>query len=256
MRSSFKKLELLVKAAHFLVEIQNRFTIFVAIVGFIKVDSRIPLERLGSAYGGWWAPIQDDTSSYKKVLVSAGLGFDTTFDQEMAERGYFVICIEPSVESFNYSVIQLGDYENVRVLNKGISTFVGEQLFYEPNREHHNSWSLVNMTDDSTLNHSYFSVTSIDQLFSDFIELENANFRFLKMDIEGGELAILESFSARLCSFDFIGVEMDFLSLIPYLKIRKRIDGIRRTRHILKNFEAAGYHLVKHENFNFFWSKI
>ena len=245
-----------VRFAHFLVGIQNKCTIFLATKSYLNRKINYPLERVGSLYGGWWIPASNDISTVKSVLLSAGLGFDVTFDEELARRGYFVICIEPSVESFNYSLGQLCDYENVRVINKGLSTFVGEQKFYAPARENHDSLSLVNLTENPDLKSSHFNVTSIDQLFNDFTELNNANFRILKMDIEGGELSILENLGENFCRFDFIGVEMDFLSLIPFLKFRRRIEGIRHTRYILKKFEEAGYHLIKNENFNFFWSKF
>lgn len=255
MSFSLDKYPQFVRLAHFLVSVQNKYTILVATMAYLKKETTYPLERVGSLYGGWWVPASNDVATIRNVLVSAGLGFDVTFDKELARRGYFVICIEPSVESFNYSLGQLCDYENVRVINKGLSTFVGEQKFYAPGRENHDSLSVVNLTENPDLKSSYFNVTSIDQLFNEFTELDNANFRILKMDIEGGELSILENPGENFYRFDFIGVEMDFLSLIPFLKFRRRIDGIRRTRFILEKFERAGYHLIKNENFNFFWSK-
>jgi hypothetical protein len=78
---------------------------------------------------------------------------------------------------------------------------------------------------------------------------------FVKMDIEGAELAILKDTFSDVEEFDFIGIEMDFLSLIPFLALRKRIRGVREARKILRKFEEGQFALVHTENFNFFWEK-
>ena len=53
--------------------------------------------------------------------------------------------------------------------------------------------------------------------------------------------------------FDFIAIEIDFLSLIPFLNFGQRIRMIKEARDALRNFHSSGYQLVECENFNFFW---
>ena len=76
------------------------------------------------------------------------------------------------------------------------------------------------------------------------------------MDIEGGELAILENSFSEVERFDFVAIEMDFLSLVPFLSITKRLNRIKRAKLILASFENCGFQLVLVENFNFFWLKL
>jgi hypothetical protein len=77
------------------------------------------------------------------------------------------------------------------------------------------------------------------------------------MDIEGAELDLFCNSMEQICRFDYLAVEMDFLSLIPFLSIFTRMKRIYLARIILAELENVGnWHLVHTENFNFFWSKI
>ena len=73
------------------------------------------------------------------------------------------------------------------------------------------------------------------------------------MDIEGAELEVMKTIAIFAHKFDFIAIEIDFLSLIPFLKYSHRIRMIKSARSLLRDFQASGYQLVKCENFNFFW---
>jgi FkbM family methyltransferase len=244
----------LLRVAHRLVDIQNILTKSIVVMGFRDFQKKLYLERVGTVYGGWWSPVQTSSDVARMVLISAGLGFDTSFDKEMARRGYFVIGLDPSLASCQLARSNLGEFSGVRVLNKGLSTYVGQQVFYEPKKDN-DSWSTLNLHEAEVSASQSFEVTTLDQLFSENTELENADFRFLKMDIEGSELSILENNISSMGRFDFIGIEMDFLSLIAFLNIRTRVSHIIRARRILKAFKIMGYSLVKTENFNFFWKK-
>jgi hypothetical protein len=52
--------------------------------------------------------------------------------------------------------------------------------------------------------------------------------------------------------FTFLGVELDFLALIPFTNLRKRLSKIRAARAIFGMLEDAGFNLVLSEDFNFF----
>ena len=75
----------------------------------------------------------------------------------------------------------------------------------------------------------------------------------LKLDIEGAESEIMKKLFTSDYKFDFIGIEMDFLSLIPFLAIHRRLRAIFTARQNMEIFKSAGYAFVLKENFNFFW---
>jgi FkbM family methyltransferase len=255
MKCLLKAFPRLLQFAHFLVRIQDRLIIRTVTFGFSRMLNTVPLERRGTIYGGWWSPVEYISSTSKRVLVSAGLGFDTSFDKEMILSGYSVIGLDPGIDSCTQAVKDLENLGPFKILNKGISTFVGVENFFEPKLANHKSWSTLNIGKTKDSSKHYFEVTSIDQLFKDFTDLAEADFKFLKMDVEGAELAILENASNGVFRFDFIGIEMDFLSLIPFLNIRKRVHHVIRARRIMNRFKENGFILVLTENFNFFWSK-
>jgi len=243
------------KSAHLAVLIQNYITRVCATSGYLSKKKEPPLERIGTSYGGWWAPILEANSKQKKFLLSAGLGFDTSFDVGMSERGYFVVGLDPLPECCEAARKSLIQSNNVLIINKGLAVFEGQQNFYEPKNPEHDSWSTINVQEVPGSMSRIFDVTSILRLHQDITDFAGADYRYLKMDIEGAELEILEESLAELCVFDFIGIEMDFLSLIPFINLRKRVKRIVKARKILKNLQLAGYELIKLDNFNFFWSK-
>ena len=88
------------KVRHFLVKIQNLVVLKIVTFGFMSVNDYAPLIRLGSNYGGWWIPksiLEDNSKS--RVLISAGLGFDVTFDKALLDAGFEVIGLDPLEES-------------------------------------------------------------------------------------------------------------------------------------------------------------
>jgi hypothetical protein len=87
------------------------------------------------------------------------------------------------------------------------------------------------------------------------LEPNNEQDLILQMDIEGAELAILKNSFEEVARFDFVGIEIDFLCLIPFLAFKKRVKGIFEARKILKGFEKSDFNLLHTENFNFFWGK-
>ena len=76
----------------------------------------------------------------------------------------------------------------------------------------------------------------------------------LKMDIEGAERKIIPSLCDLEHSFDYVAIEMDFLSLIPFLQLKTRLNCIKEARDLLQKMDSRGYKLINYENFNYFWS--
>jgi FkbM family methyltransferase len=237
--------------AHALVHFQNKFTIYLSISRFRHpFFGPIQLERLGSDYGGWWVPKSSTFSSDRKILVSAGLGFDVSFDKLMLEDGYFVFGLDPLEKSFSFASEELKGYKNKLLLNKGVSTFDGRQKFYAPKIPSHDSWSISNSqaTDEDRTN--YFEVIAIDSLAIDF---SDNSFVILKMDIEGGEESLIPFICKKGLKYDYLAIEMDCLSLISFFSLKKRFRQILVVRRLLSLLSNSGFRLIKNENFNFFW---
>jgi len=239
---------------HFLVRCQNWLVIRIVVAGFKKTSVNLNWIRLGSSYGGWWVP-QDilKNSDINRVAISAGLGFDVTFDKALLESGFSVIGLDPLPECVSYSNRELKNYPNFESINKGLWTFSGVETFFPPKVKTHDSWSVSNIHNSSSASSKSFDVISLEDLYRSSTKFRNSQYRLLKMDIEGSELEMIEVICASQHKFDFLAVEMDFLSLIPFQQIRRRLNLIFKGRVLLKALQKSGYQLTNNENFNFFW---
>lgn len=239
---------------HSLVKIQNYFVINLVTFGFMSVEQNKIFVRLGSNYGGWWIPkdVLDDKSK-NRLMISAGLGFDVTFDQALLDAGFEVIGIDPLEDSIEYAKKILGHYEKFIAINKGLWITSGEKEFFPPKNLLHDSWSATNVQNSPLTSSTKFQVTSLRELINSFSEIKNTDFVMLKMDIEGSEIEVLKDFNTYCLDIDYLGVELDFLSLIPFMSINRRIKAIVTARQILESIESKGFKLIKTENFNFFW---
>ena len=239
---------------HLLVAIQNWITVQITIFGFYSRSSQDELVRLGSDYGGWWLPKAAISNNHSlKVAISAGLGFDVTFDKALLQSGFDVIGLDPLEECIDHAESSLQKFDGFTSLRKGLWETTGVQNFYPPKISTHDSWSVRNIQYSSFSGIKSFEVISLEDLFGLYPKLKESDYRILKMDIEGSELEVMQSLLIFDYKFDFIGIEIDFLSLIPFLQIRNRVAMIKNARALLKDFNSIGYRLVKTENFNFFW---
>jgi hypothetical protein len=89
-----------------------------------------------------------------------------------------------------------------------------------------------------------FEVISFEDLYSKFFNANSIDFLMLKMDIEGGEEPILLRFPKTSNNIQMLGVEMDFLSLLPFSvsqrelsksEMRDKICAIYRIRIFLRS---------------------
>jgi len=240
---------------HLLVRKQNRLTALLLAWG--NLDSHlsiIKLTRLGSDYGGWWVPSEWlHQGTKKRVLISVGLGFDVSFDSALLENGYFVIGLDPLKESTEFAARELAEFSNFVCINKGLSTRVGSEKFYSPKNPSHDSWSAENVQNTPSSLSKIFEVTTLSALTESFPEIENADFTILKIDIEGHEFAIMRDMVQKHQKYDFLAIELDQLSLLPFLAIKKRYSKILEARRIISQLQDLGYRLIYIENFNFFW---
>ena len=244
----------MLRIKHLLVAVQNWITIKITIFGFNSKLNKVELFRLGRDYGGWWLPSSAKSHSHlDRVAISAGLGFDVSFDKSLLEMGFTVFGLDPIADCVAHANSNLAEFRSFTSLEKGLWKTTGVQSFFPPKNIEHDSWSATNIQHSTESMIKRFEVISLNDLFVMYPKLQKCDYRILKMDIEGSEMEVMKSLATFQYRFDFIAVEIDFLSLIPFLKFRHRIMMIKEARSLLKNFQSAGYQLVKTENFNFFW---
>lgn len=240
---------------HVLVWLQNKLMFQLVLYKNRGELGSINLVRRGSAYGGWWVPIDEEKDLRTKALVSAGLGFDTSFDEAMLEKDWSVLGIDPLSECCALAQEKLGKFPKFQVLNVGLSVEDGYQKFFQPKNPNHDSWSTINAQSVVNPLSIDFPVVSLKGLIGKHEILVEAEYRYLKMDIEGAELALFQESMADFAGFDFLAVELDFLSPIPFREFRLRVRRIRYMRRILRQLNGEGWNLVHVENSNFFWKK-
>ena len=236
-----------------LVSWLNLLTLKLTILGNFKNEG-FKLQRLGTEYGGWWIPLSALEGDKSKLLVSVGLGYDVSFDSELVKRGFRVIGLDQQVECVAYAENKISS-RNATFLCRGLGVESGQVRFFAPRNPLHDSWSITNAQNTNIEQSRIFEVVSFAELCKEYPEIVNSNFSMLKMDIEGAELPILNAIYSDL-EFDFIGVEMDCLILIPFLNFAQRFRKIAQVRNLISKLKSKGYALIHLDNSNFFLMKI
>jgi hypothetical protein len=241
-----------------LVRAQNKLVVTCCTARLGRKKQTIELVRLGSSYGGWWIPrsfvCREDFSS--SAVISVGLGFDVTFDRELLELGLTVIGLDPLPASCEFSEKQLSDFSKSYIEHSGLGTKTGFQDFFPPKVETHDSWSLTNVQETNMQLVKSMPTITISDLLSKYQSLLPRNGLGIKMDIEGGEILAIPDLMSVSNRFDFIAIEMDFLSLIPFIALRRRLNAILVCRKIIRDFNQHGFTLCKTELFNFLWVRL
>ncbi len=240
-----------------LVQTQNRVVIYASTHRFASRSADWDLIRLGTDYGGWFIPsaFLDAAPLQKVAVVSVGLGFDVSFDHSLLERGVLVIGLDPLPASALYAIEKLERHPNFFLEPSGLGTATGQSLFFAPKIKSYDSWSLSNIQQTDPAEAKYFNTISLTDLFIRYKQ-ELADARIgLKMDIEGGELQLIKDVLSNTHRFDFVAIELDFTSLIPFLSVLRRLKALIACRRIMTAFEEKGFVLASTENFNFLWVK-
>lgn len=224
-------------------------------IAFLKqrlFKSNIQCLRKGSAYGGWYVPSIVNSSMSGKVLISAGLGKDITFDMEMMELGFKVVGVDPIKESIAYVNNITSDNANYTLIEACLSKDNLGLFMYAPKNEEHISWSVISGKDLS--GKLYPSITLDD--IEENGKVSQAQLKILKMDIEGAELDVLDQISKCVPVYGVCLAELDYISKQPYKKFLKRLIAIIRTKKVLKSLHRRGYFIVASEGYNFSWLHV
>ena len=250
---SCKESELGLSVKTFCVRIQNLATLRCILFG-LKVSSPVTLERLGSSYGGWYVPANfSKNNDFEKFLISVGIGHDVTFDIELQKRGFKVVAIDPLEECCNFARSSDLDQTKTKIINSGLWLNSGETRFYPPKLETHDSWSITNSQYTSKAASKFFPTVTLEDVFKEIGNKKNKQVIMLKMDIEGAERFLFKEIELNLNRLDFIGIELDYIHLLPFLKFIERIKLILEARKTITTLRNLGLFLIFNDDFNFFW---
>jgi FkbM family methyltransferase len=192
---------------------------------------------LGSDWGGWHVlPNQLDATS---IVYSAGVGHDSTFDQELIAR---TGC---TIHGFDPTPIGKAEGERLAALEPryhfhpvGLWDADGEMDFFVPAVENHDSYSIANLSGtDQSISCEVRRVPSL------MAELDHSYIDLLKMDIEGAEHAVIA----------------DLLkSRIPVRQLCVEFDQPIAIRVILRSIRALrghGFVLIKRKDWDYTFSR-
>lgn len=239
------------------MQLQNRISLKFATVNLKSRHDSLSLVRLGTNYGGWFFPIRHLESVQRPVLISCGIGHDVSFDLEMLKHGLHVILVDPLEECCEFAAVALQEYQKrIQVINSGIWTHTGKSTFFPPLEVNSNSWSITNEHCTAPEMGKVFNTVSLSGLLDISKSLVNFDFLMLKLDIEGAERELFSQIIEANEVIDFVGIEIDFLQLLPFWKIKERIQRVRELRSLLKLMQTSGFLLIHTDQFNFFWANI
>lgn len=237
-----------------LVSIVNVLTIKLVRFGYFN-NSNSNLVRLGTDYGGWYIPENILENTKSRVLLSLGAGFDVSFDLKLCEAGFTVIVVDPLSDCIEHARSELSSFKSCFYENVAVSNFRGTETFFAPKNPDHDSWSSTNLQRTSEVLSKQFPVRTLGDLFTAYDKQMSGAFVYLKMDIEGAEIKVIPQIIKLTKPVDFLGIEMDFLSLIPFSQMHKRVKSIFQAREYLRNLKISGLNLVLTDNYNFFWER-
>jgi FkbM family methyltransferase len=192
------------------------------------------LVRLGSHYGGWWVPA--DVPSEGTTVISAGVGEDTTFDEELLARGCEVWAVDPTPRAQEHVAERQRDgalTERFHFWPVGLWHRDETLRFYAPADPSHVSHSILNVQHTTT----WFEA----ECWSWARLLEQAGIDspdVVKLDIEGAEVEVLRALIERPARPRVVCVELD--APLPEW----------RTSRLLRDMRRAGYRLAHAEGWN------
>ncbi|MBL8423635.1 MAG: FkbM family methyltransferase [Candidatus Accumulibacter phosphatis] len=197
------------------------------------------LERLGSDYGGWYAPTHELGPA--SVVYSAGIGEDITFDKALIQRcGCSVHGFDPTPTAIDFVTRQFTEHtlsSKFRFEPVGLWDSETHLQFFAPKtRGWVGSYSALNL--QGTEERESISVP-VKRLSSLMRENGHTQIDLLKMDIEGAEYRVIDEILASRIPVRWLCIEFD--QPVPFWT----------TNRALRRLQEGGYQLCKVDRWNF-----
>ena len=221
----------------------------------VKDGLGIDLIRLGSEYGGYWIPRIFLDSDQSKSAVSLGLGFDVSLDIELLNSGFIVLGVEPTKKSTEFVTNSLRDYikaDKFHMVKSAVGGKSGQIIYDKPNLKNNYQW-WAEETENKINNRVEILTSTLDDLEVLYPRFFQKEIVVLKMDIEGAEIGVLRNLVDRSHQFDYLAIELDYISLVPVKSLFIRFKRVVEVRRLLNSLEIRGYTLLKREEFNYFF---
>lgn len=193
-----------------------------------EVQTRVPCERHGSEYGGWWiCPTALDGNS---VVYSVGIGTDITFDLSLIETyGLAIHAFDPTPGSIAYlESVRLPDAFTCHQV--GLAAADGSAAFLPPANPEHISHTLMPPGESDTR----AIMVEVRRLSTIMRDLGHDSLDVLKMDIEGAEYDVLD---------DVLDLGLRVRQILVEFHHRFPGVGVERTRRAVAKLNAAGYRI-------------
>jgi len=201
----------------------------------ISPDRACAMRRFGTEYGGW--NIVEGSVSRNSVIYSFGIGEDASFDIGLIEEyGCMVHAFDPTPRAMRWVEKQNFPHEFI-VHEYGLGVCDGEMAFFPPKNKNHVSYSILERPDTEAEK----VVLKVKSLASIMKDLRHSYIDILKMDIEGGEYAVIDNLSASGVFPQQILVE--FHHRFPGIGIQKTKDAIAKLKgmgYLLFSVSSSG----------------
>jgi FkbM family methyltransferase len=199
---------------------------------FLRPRSPEELIRLGTGYGGWWIPVSALRPG--ALAYCAGAGEDISFDTALHDRGLRVVTIDPTPRAVAHVTKTAPKSDRFTFVQVGLWDEPGEMRFYVPRDPSTDNYSIVNLQRSSE--YVTAKVTPLQDLMNEFGDTE---LEILKLDIEGSEHRVIESFIASGIRPRTVCIEFD-----QPVRMRTLLQSIKRIK-------SAGYELAKIDVWNY-----
>ena len=172
-----------------------------------KLKIKCQYKWYGNNYGGFFICPDMLISAFKKdqerIIYSAGVGEDISFDQALLEEFHCkIFAFDPTPKSINW--IQQQKIPNgFLFFPYGIGDKTEKKPFYLPKNETHVSGSIFTHENISLENTIFVQMKSLEDIAK---EHQHTYIDILKMDIEGSEFALIENFPKNIV-FGQIAIE-------------------------------------------------
>jgi FkbM family methyltransferase len=202
---------------------------------YLRPSKPADLVRLGTDLCGWWLP--EFILRPGAVAYCVGAGEDISFDLALHDRGMRVVTIDPTPRAVSHVKAVAPNSDRFAFVPVGLWDTASELQFYYPRDPAIAACSIVNLQRTS----EYFTA-KVDTLRKLMDDLGDNDIDVLKLDIEGAEHRVIESFIADGVRPVVLCVEFD--QPVPLRSVLRSIRLLQQSGYRLLRIEFWNYTFV------------